>query len=115
MKKALPIVLSLSMVVSSGVIQPVFVHADQAISVTNEEELKAALDDNTTVEAIDITESFTIHDDCMIQLDPSHINYYSDTVVTIDDGVTLTIEDGGKLGSFWPSYEGDWQTGPFPF
>jgi hypothetical protein len=112
MKKTLSILFSFAMVVSSINVQPVHVIADDTINVSTNAELKAALDRNTPVQAINIIDSFTVNDDCTIQLDPAHIDYYSDTVITIEEGVTLTIGDGGRIGSFWPSYEGDPNTPP---
>ncbi|MCR5704447.1 MAG: hypothetical protein K6G85_07470 [Eubacterium sp.] len=114
MKKFASIIMSFVLVVSTFTITTTTVSAGETLNVTSETELKAALNKQTPVEAINITESFTISDDCTIQLDPTHINNYHSTVLTILEGVTLTIDNGGKLGSFWPSYEGDGETSPLP-
>jgi len=85
-----------------------------AITVTSEAELIGALNRTERVEAIRIAANFGITSDCTIQYDPAHLPYYADTLVSVDRGVTLTINEGGRLGSFWPSYEGDWRNGPIP-
>ena len=109
---ALLIVAMMSSLLLSGGIS---VFADDGIfNVTNAEELKAALNQNTEVKQINITESFTVTDDCTIQLDNAHIANYHSTMMNIAMDVTLTLENGGAIGSFWPSYEGDWQTPPLP-
>ena len=84
------------------------------INVTNQAELTAALNRTEPVDAIHITQSFTVTEDATIQYGGDKINYYSGTVMTIEEGVTLTIGAGGSIGCFWPSYEGDWETPPLP-
>ena len=82
--------------------------------VTTPAELKKALNRNMPVKAINIVSDMTIYDDCTIQFDAEHIADYHDTVLTVKEGVVVTLGNGGFLGSFWPSYEGDWETPPFP-
>lgn len=88
--------------------------AGETINVTSEAELTAALNKNSPVSAINVTGSFTVHSDCTIQYDAAHINNYHSTVMTIKKGVTLTVGEGGSIGSFWPSFTGDWDTPPTP-
>ncbi len=78
------------------------------IEVTSEDELVDALSKTEVVDEINIVDSFTITKDCAIKYDGNKINYYSDTVLTISDGVTLTLIDGGTLGSVWATFEGNW-------
>ncbi len=111
MKKVLSIILLMCFVFS---FMPQTVYADESITVTSEEELIAALNKSEVVDEINITNGFSVKSDCTIQYDAAHINYYSDTVVTVKEGVTLTVGNGGIFGSFWPSYEGDGETPPFP-
>ena len=85
-----------------------------SLTVTSEAELIAALNKSEVVDEISIADNFTVNSDCSIKYDAEHINYYSDTVVTVEEGVTLTVANGGLFGSFWPSYEGDGETPPFP-
>lgn len=84
------------------------------IEVKTEAEFIDALNKDTSVAAIDITSGFTVTKDCTVQFDAQHINYYCDVVVTIKEGVTLTVCDGGAIGTYWPSFEGDWETPPVP-
>ena len=84
------------------------------IDVSSEPELIAALNLTEEVDRININASFTVNEDCTILFDAAHLYYYHDTVVTIAEGVTLTVGDGGSIGSFWPSYEGDWSEEPYP-
>ena len=85
-----------------------------SLTVTSEAELIAALNKSEVVDEISIADNFTVNSDCSINYDAEHINYYSDTVVTVEEGVTLTVANGGLFGSFRPSYEGDGETPPFP-
>ena len=84
------------------------------LNVTSANELKQALDMDTEVENINITADFTVTDDCTIKFDSAHLAYYHDTVMTIAENVTLTVGEGGVIGSYWPSYQGDRQTPPLP-
>jgi len=84
------------------------------IDVSSEPELIAALNLTEEVDRININASFTVNEDCTILYDAAHLYYYHDTVVTIAEGVTLTVGDGGSIGSYWPSYEGDWSEEPYP-
>ena len=84
------------------------------IDVSSEPELKAALNMKSKVDRINITGDFTVNSDCTIMFDEDHLAYYCDTVMTVAAGVTLTVGYEGVIGSFWPSYEGDWETGDVP-
>ncbi|MBR6917858.1 MAG: dockerin type I repeat-containing protein [Clostridia bacterium] len=84
------------------------------IEVTSEAELIAALNNDSPVEAINIKGEFTVNEECTIEYDAAHLENYHDTIVTIDKSATITVGNGGVLGSFWPSYEGDWETPPVP-
>lgn len=114
-KKALSLLLAAVMVF--GLIMPYSVSAfasGAVINVTSEQELKQALNRDTEVSNINIVQSFTVNSECNILYDNAHINNYHDTVMTIENGVTLTIANGGAIGSLWPSYEGDRETPPLP-
>nr|MCR5207308.1 hypothetical protein [Eubacterium sp.] len=113
-RKILSVMLSAALLLQLLFAGSVTAFAGEAINVTNEAELTAALNKTEVVDSINITDDFTIGSDCTIQYDSTHINYYSDTVVTVADGVTLTVGVGGMFGSFWPSFEGDWNTPPLP-
>ena len=90
-------------------------HADNAvIDVKTEEEFAAALNMNTPVAAINVTADFMVRSDCTVKFDPEHIDNYKDVVVTICEGVTMTVADGGSIGTLWYTYEGDWETPPIP-
>ncbi len=114
MKKALSLLLSSAMLITLLTALPFNVFANTVISVTSESELETALNGDSAVDEIHITADFTVNSDCTIKYDSAHLNYYSDTVVTVENGVTLTVGNGGLFGSFWPSYEGDGETPPFP-
>lgn len=92
----------------------IFTVPQTVFDVSTPQELADALNKQTPVEAINIVDDFTVNSDCLIYYDPAHIDNYSDTVVTVNEGVTLTVGENGLLGSFWPSYEGDWENGPVP-
>lgn len=101
--------VALIMVVS---LLPVSVLADggATFTVTNQEELTTALNQNRKVGEIHIVQSFTVTEDSTIQYGGDKINYYSDTIMTIAEGVTLTVGNGGALGSVWATFEGDWDS-----
>ena len=88
--------------------------ADTVIDVTSAAELKAALNGTKIVNRINITENITVNDNCSILYDADHIEYYSNTIVTVAEGVTVTVVDGGIIGSMWPSFSGDLETPPLP-
>ena len=107
----------LAVIVAAGLIPLVAVTASaegSVIDVTSEAEFAAALDMDTPVAAINIISDFTVTSDCTVQFDKNHINNYSSVVVTVKEGVTLTVGNKGAIGTFWPSYEGDWETPPLP-
>lgn len=112
-RKIFSLLLALCMVCT---LLPVTALADGGltIAVANETELIAALTQAEAVDAINITESFTVSSDCSINYAGDNLNYYSGVVVTVQSGVTLTIGSGGQIGSAWYTYEGDWGTGPMP-
>lgn len=114
-KKALACLLAAALVCTLFIPGTVTAFASGAvINVTSAGALKDALNQNAEVEAINITADFTINEECFILFDNAHIGNYHDTVMTIAEGVTLTIGAGGAIGSMWPSYEGDWETPPLP-
>ncbi|MBR4910124.1 MAG: hypothetical protein IKZ47_02225 [Clostridia bacterium] len=84
------------------------------IDVTSGFQLRDALNRNMPVKAINIVSNITVNADCTIRFDEEHLDNYYDTVITINKGVVVKIEDGGLMGSFWPSYEGNWENGPIP-
>ncbi|MBR5423997.1 MAG: dockerin type I repeat-containing protein [Clostridia bacterium] len=122
LKKALALLTAAVMLVGlvpTGVLPVLRVIAEEppegaVIHVKSAEELAAALDMTEPVAEIFIDESFTVTGDCTIKFDPDHINNYHDTVVTVSEDATLTVGEGGMFGSFWPSFEGDWETPPMP-
>ncbi len=114
-KKALSLLLAAVMVF--GLIMPYSVSAfasGAVINVTSEQELKQALNKDSEVSNINIVQNFTVNSECAILFDSAHLNNYHDTVLTIAEGVTLTVGNGGIIGSMWPSYEGDRETPPLP-
>lgn len=80
----------------------------KTITVTSQDELTAALNQTEPVASILITESFTVNRESFIMFDNAHLPYYHNVVFTIAEGVTLTVENGGSIGSFWFSFEGGW-------
>ena len=99
---------------STGNREYVFYFPQDVFNVTTANELAYALSRSNHIKEINITSDFTVNTDCMVYFDGDKLNYYHDTVININEGVTLTIENGGIIGSFWPSYEGDWETPPLP-
>ena len=82
--------------------------AGLTLEATNQDELISALNMTQVVDAINITQSFTVDKNCAITYGADKINYYSETVMTVENGVTLTIRDDGALGSVWATFEGSW-------
>ncbi|MBR6407330.1 MAG: dockerin type I repeat-containing protein [Clostridia bacterium] len=115
-KKLLCVMLTLAMAFSVLSASVPFVQAADGltIEVRNEGELAAALNKTKPVSAINIAADFTVTKDCFIRYDSGRLENYSDTVMTVEQGVTLTVGENGFIGSLWPSYEGDWMTPPLP-
>lgn len=82
--------------------------AGLSITADTEQKLLAALNRSEKVDSITITGSFTATEDCMIHYNGNNINYYYNTVITIAEGVTLTVGEGGQFGSAWFTFEGNW-------
>ena len=103
--------ISLFLVLCLLILAPGRVSAQEglALVVRDQAELIDALNRSEKVASIEIAGSFTITEDCTIRYTPELLPFYSDVVVTVDENVTLTIGEGGVFGSFWPSYEGDWE------
>ena len=118
MKKNRIISLILAVMLTAAVIASALsagVLADGAvIDVTSAAELKEALNRTEKVDRVNITKSFTVNEECFILFDPAHFDYYRETVVTVEEGVTLTVGEGGAVGSYWPSYEGEWSDEIYP-
>ena len=109
------VLLSVFVVTTAVITGSLTVYADDAvIEVTSEAEFSAALNMDKPVAAINITADFTVNSDCTVKFDPEHINNYKDVVVTIYEGVTMTVGEGGSIGTLWYTYEGDWETPPVP-
>ena len=103
------VLLSVFVVTTAVITGSLTVYADDAvIEVTSEAEFSAALNMDKPVAAINITADFTVNSDCTVKFDPEHINNYKDVVVTIYEGVTMTVGEGGSIGTLWYTYEGDW-------
>ena len=86
----------------------------ETLTVRSAEELVAALNRDTPVVSIDIVQGFTLNDNATIRYDGDYLENYHDTVVTIAEGVEITVGNGGAMGSAWYTYEGDWETGSLP-
>ena len=82
--------------------------AGLTLEATNQDELISALNMTQVVDAINITQSFTVDKNCAITYGADKINYYSETVMTVENGVTLTLCGDGALGSVWATFEGNW-------
>lgn len=107
--------LSVCVVLGAISLGTLTVYADGlTINVKSDAEFSAALNMDQPVAAINVTSDFTVTSDCTSKFDPEHINNYQKVIITIKDGVTLTVGNGGAIGTYWPSYEGDWETPPLP-
>ena len=84
------------------------------ISVTNQEELAAALTRTEPVEAIRIVSSFTVTRDCGVSYEGDKLENYANVTVTVEKDATLTVDEGGQIGIYWFTYEGDWENGTLP-
>ena len=84
------------------------------LEVTSQEELTAALNKTEPVSEIRITGDFAVNKESLVLFDEAHLAYYRNVTVKIEEGVTLTIEDGGILGVAWFSYTGPWEEGVAP-
>ena len=115
-KKIAAVLTSLLLLLAALPFAAFFGYAEEGevIEVRGADELKAALNRNTPVAEIKIVQDLTLEEECVILYDAAHIDNYHDTVMTVMSGVTLRLTSGGAVGSFWPSYEGDWETGPLP-
>ena len=82
------------------------------LEVRSEAELQSALNRSEPVAEIHVVDSFSIASDCSVLLDPAHFDNYRNVALTVEEGMTLTIEAGGVLGVAWYSFEGDWNDGP---
>lgn len=83
------------------------------IAAATEAELMAALAKTERVDAINITDSFTITGDCRVKYNAdTAADPYLNTVVTIAAGKTLTVGDGGQFSVAWYTWEGDWSDNP---
>ena len=99
---------------SKGQREIIYELSGDEIDVTTGAGLKNALSRNMPVKKINIVSNITVSEDCTITYDTEHLQNYHDTVITINKGAVVTVRAGGFLGSFWPSYEGDWENGPLP-
>ncbi|MBO4692839.1 MAG: hypothetical protein J5659_00385 [Clostridia bacterium] len=86
----------------------------EVYDISSQSALETALTQKSHISELNIISDFTVDKDCMIYFNGENLKCHHDTVLTVNEGVTLTIGNGGSIGSFWPSYEGDWETPPFP-
>ncbi len=114
MKKKLLSVLICIMMCISLVPMSALADGGQTIEVQTPDAFIAALNQQNPVAAINITQSFTVSADCTVSFDAEHLSNYCDAVVTIADGVTVTVENGGVIGCAWFTYQGDWSNPPLP-
>ena len=84
------------------------------IEVTNQTGLTEALNQTEKVAEIFITEDFTVSEDSGVSFEGEKLEIYADVVMTVAEGVTLTVVENGQIGVYWFSYEGDWETGTLP-
>ncbi|MBR6921148.1 MAG: dockerin type I repeat-containing protein [Clostridia bacterium] len=114
-KRTVSVLLAVLIAMTAVSFTTITAHADDlVIDVETEEEFAAALNMDTPVAAINVVTSFSVRSDCTVKFDPEHIENYKDVVVTVCEGVTLTVADGGSIGTLWYTYEGDWETPPVP-
>ncbi len=114
-KSIISVLLAVLIAMTAVSFTTITAHADDlVIDVETEEEFAAALNMDTPVAAINVVTSFSVRSDCTVKFDPEHIDNYKDVVVTVNEGVTLTVADGGSIGTLWYTYEGDWETPPVP-
>ncbi|MBR4761272.1 MAG: hypothetical protein IK086_01375, partial [Clostridia bacterium] len=92
----------------------IFTVPETTFDVSTPQELYEALNKQTPVEAINIVADMTLFGDYTINYDEDHLENYQNTVLTVNEGVTVTLDENGALGSDWPSYTGDWEDPPFP-
>jgi len=76
--------------------------------VSTAAELEAAVDQDTPVRVIRIVDDMTVTSDCTIKFDREHIENYHNTYFQIMPGVTVTVQNGGRLGGAWYTFEGGW-------
>ena len=112
-KRVISLIICVVLVLS---LMPTMAFADDGldIEVKSLAELTAALNKTEPVAKITISDDFTVTDDCTIKFDAEKLPNYCNTQLIINENVTLTIGKDGQIGSFWPSYEGDWETPPLP-
>ena len=84
------------------------------IEVTNQAGLVEAVNQTEKVAEINITESFTVSEDSGISFEGDKLELYANVVMTVAEDVTLTVVEGGQLGVYWFTYDGDWETGTIP-
>lgn len=84
------------------------------IEVTNQAGLTEALDQTEKVAEINITEDLTVSEDSGVSYEGEKLEIYADVVMTVAEGVTITVVENGQIGVYWFSYEGDWETGTLP-
>ena len=84
------------------------------IAVTNQAGLTAALAQTEPVAEINITESFSVTEDSGVSYEGEKLEFYANVTVTVEEGVTLTVAEGGAIGVYWFTYDGDWETGTLP-
>ena len=82
------------------------------IEVSSQAGLTQALDQAEKVEEIRIGKDFTVTENSMVYLGPERVDRYKYVKVTIPEGVTLTVGEGGVIGAAWFTYEGDWDNAP---
>ena len=88
--------------------------AGLVLEVSDENGLNAALNSVVPVAEIHITDDFTLERNCSILYSPGYLENYANTLLVVDEGVTLTVGEGGVFSSAWYTYEGDGSAGPQP-
>ena len=84
------------------------------LEVASQSELSDALNRTEKVAEIRITGEFTVTEPSGIIFEGDKLEAYAKTILTIEEGATLTVGDGGEIGGLWFTYEGDWETGTVP-
>ena len=82
------------------------------IAVTNQAGLTQALRQTEKVAEINIAADFTVSEDSGVSYEGDRLDVYRDVAVTVEEGVTLTVVEGGQLGVYWFTFEGDWDNAP---
>ena len=109
-KRILGLLLTLCLL--AALLPAAFAAEGLSLTVTSQAELSDALNRAEPVSAIRVTEDFTVTEESLVLFDEAHFPNYRSVTLTVEEGVTLTVGEGGVIGCAWFSFEGDWNDGP---